>query len=932
MPVPFHGEEFTLHNPEGSEVRVRGWGNQFHAVFETPDGYTVVKDPASGFFHYARLSDDGGQLLPTGARAGTDPGALGVPPHLRVSAQAAKRSAATARDRLPGKPRWEVRREQRKALKRAAADSDATPEGPADLHAGGALGTSTGLCLLIFFPDVPVTISQAEIQNFCNQTGYTGFGNNGSVSDYFSNVSGGKLKYTNIVTAYYKSKHTRGYYTDPAIPYGTRAQELITEALTDLKGKGFDFSRLSVDPGGYVYALNVLYAGQAVNNWSEGLWPHSWSLGNPFVVSATRTFFDYQITNIGDALTLRTFCHENGHMVCDFPDLYDYGYESYGVGDFCLMCYGGSDTNPTEPCAYLKYRAGWAAKVTTLTAGVKATLTTGVNDFLLHRRNTNEYFILENRQQTGRDASLPDRGLAIWHVDKFGSNNNEQMTPAAHYECSLEQADNRFDIEHGFNLGDTDDLFGAPTRTAFGVGTSPASKWWDATASGLEIVQVSAPAETMTVTTKGKGGQIAMVNQVHIKTANRYYLQAVNGGGGDVTAKGPWPREWETFDVVPVAGDWADATSGSTVNLRTWDGHLVSITGPAGAVTATGTDGTIPETRFVLVFPAGEPGLLGHYGRFGLRAANGKFVCAEGGGNGVLVANRAAMGPWETFEAIRHPEPADSVLTTSIRTVSKVDFLQAVGGGGADLSADSPSPVDWATFDILAADRASRGLRDGARVNVRTECGHYLQAEGGGGGKVTAAGIWPREWETFTLVVPGKRLWLRPNGPFGLRTAKGNYVEADHGGGGIVLATATTLTPAATFTATNQAEPTNAAVNGTATAGTAETATNSTQFIRLAGGVGSFRTTYPATLIKALLVTEARVGTPGARLEVRIVVDGQPMQPGVAVLTDSTTYSSHTHSGWLNVQPGYHNIDVEWRTTTGTAYFRNRTLTVQTHR
>jgi len=40
-------------------------------------------------------------------------------------------------------------------------------------------------------------------------------------------------------------------------------------------------------------------------------------------------------------LTLATFCHENGHLVCDFPDLYDYGPESRGVGNFCLMCRGG---------------------------------------------------------------------------------------------------------------------------------------------------------------------------------------------------------------------------------------------------------------------------------------------------------------------------------------------------------------------------------------------------------------------------------------------------------------------------------------------------------------------------------------------------------------------------------------------------------------
>jgi hypothetical protein len=33
-------------------------------------------------------------------------------------------------------------------------------------------------------------------------------------------------------------------------------------------------------------------------------------------------------------------------------------------------------------------------------------------------------------------------------------------------------------------------------------------------------------------------------------------------------------------------------------------------------------------------------------------AANSRFVCAEGGGGGTVVANRAAVGAWETFVRI----------------------------------------------------------------------------------------------------------------------------------------------------------------------------------------------------------------------------------------------------------------------------------------
>ena len=139
--------------------------------------------------------------------------------------------------------------------------------------------------------------------------------------------------------------------------HSVRARELIVDALQDLKNQGFDFSQLSSDTDDYVYALSVFYAGSRVNNWSQGLWPHSWALASPSHASPTKRFSDYQITDMGSQLTLRTFCHENGHMVCDFPDLYDYGSESNGVGHYCLMCYGGPNTNPTQVSAYLKTSA-----------------------------------------------------------------------------------------------------------------------------------------------------------------------------------------------------------------------------------------------------------------------------------------------------------------------------------------------------------------------------------------------------------------------------------------------------------------------------------------------------------------------------------------------------------------------------------------------
>lgn len=495
MSFPFYGQQFTFTQPDGSTLDVRGWGDQHHAVFETLDGYTVVENPASGFYEYAIRKN--GSLKPSTVIPSNLPASiLNIDKGLRESRSVVKAMVLSNLGLPPGNPRWKQRLEQAKIetlnVLRASTVLPAPPQRQ-------TTGNYIGLCLLIQFPDVPGTISLQDVEHFCNQPGYSGYRNNGSVYDYFFDNSDGKLQYRNIIAPYYTAKYPRAYYTNEAVPQPIRATELIEEALAFHLSQGFSFSGLTVDNEQYVYALNVFYAGNVVNKWAKGLWPHSYYLNAPFALAPGSFAYDYQITNMGDELSLGVFCHENGHMICDFPDLYDYGPESRGVGDFCLMCYGGNADlkNPAQVGAYLKYKAGWASKLTTLQPGVLNTITAGQNDFFIHRKNSTEYFIIENRIKEGRDTSLPDEGMTIWLVDEFGSNNNEQMTPLLHYECSLKQADGRNDLEQGHNTGDGSDLFHGPGNSRFGKTTKPASNWWDGSLSGLELSQISTPGNSM---------------------------------------------------------------------------------------------------------------------------------------------------------------------------------------------------------------------------------------------------------------------------------------------------------------------------------------------------------------------------------------------------------------------------------------------------
>jgi M6 family metalloprotease-like protein len=498
MPYPFYGKEFEFIQPDGSAIKVKGWGNQYHAVFESIDGFTVVKNPETGFYEYAKPSMDNRGVKAMGHRIGTvDPKALGIEKHIRASTSMGSKSYSPLYQERSGS-RWQERR-RRAQLSLSRAARGALAYAPPKEE---RIGDYTGLCILIQFPDESGTIPSSEVDNFCNKEGYTGFNNHGSVYDYFYEESLGKLRYKNITIPYYTAKHERSYYTDPSIEQPMRAIELIQEALTDLKDNNFDFEKLSVDDEGYIYALNAFYAGPCVNDWAKGLWPHSCWMEPAFEVGNGIRFKDYQITNMGRELTLGTFCHENGHMIGDFPDLYDYGTddpkeepESVGVGNFCLMGYGGPDEkNPVQIGAYLKYKAGWAGAATHLIDGIY-TAKANENDFFIWPKDhpLTEYFLVENRLKEGRDVALPCSGLAIWHIDELGNHDFEDMLPCRHYECSLEQADGRFDLEHMRNLGDKTDLFSSMVKSTFGSSTEPNSNWWNGTPSGLEVVEIGNP-------------------------------------------------------------------------------------------------------------------------------------------------------------------------------------------------------------------------------------------------------------------------------------------------------------------------------------------------------------------------------------------------------------------------------------------------------
>lgn len=502
LAAPHNGDIFTLHQADGTTLQLKGYGDDFHGVFESMDGYAVIKDNSRGGFCYASLSADGNDLVSTGVLLGkTKP--AGLQKHLRLNQAAAERIAIERRAALTfhtdNYQRWNAWKE------------DVRKNGFTSTPTHTTTGSYIGMTVLVDFKDDEGTITRDKIDKFCNKAGYKEDDNNGSVYDYYRDNSNSLLSYTNIVVGYYRAKKPKSYYNDK----DNDPEVLVKEVADYIKANPpTGFEKLTTFPNGHCCAINILYAGDRPDVWGEGLWPHQSSAG-PYDLGGGKQLYNYQWTNMGDKVTLATFCHENGHMICDYPDLYDYTSRSSGVGEFCLMSSNSSATNPEQICAYLKYKSGWG----NITCVSKADKNCEIyksgpetddhfgNQFYLCQKPgaPTEYFLWENRQKSGRDATLPAAGILVWHVDELGDQNNPSLSANSfhrNYECALVQADNKWQLEKGFNSGDGNDAYyKGNTAAGYADGltdaTAPSAKWWDGSSSGLSITLIGEPKDAM---------------------------------------------------------------------------------------------------------------------------------------------------------------------------------------------------------------------------------------------------------------------------------------------------------------------------------------------------------------------------------------------------------------------------------------------------
>ena len=487
-----HNERLVLEQENGNPVTLVVNGDEFYARMETPDGYTVVYDVRLGLYCYAVVVD--GCFKSTEIPVNKRP-PVGTRKHLQES-------SAVRAAKFEG--RFRILNQQERIVPGAGGINYTLGQNNG-LLAGRRVseGTVKGLTILVEFKDIKTNVRKQDIKNLLSKNNYKTNGNFCSVKEYFLLVSNGKLTYENVVVGPVTLAHDRRYYETHELQ-----REALRAAINDHNVNLADFDSRGE---GIVDAISFMYAGRTVygingdNSNPSDLWPHNSYM--TFYQNGIRTRF-YQLTSLGRSpadLSIGTFCHESGHMLCRFPDLYDYGRrdsdftDSAGLGRYCLMSSGNHldyGRTPAPVCGYLRDLVDWPNNTVYLSEPVEHEIVHG--DYgILHKYLTdkpNEYFIIENRSKMNLDEHLPSSGLAVFHCDTEGSNEWQLATADRHYQCALLQADGKRDLEND-RRGDADDMFADVEGVALSSETMPSSREWDGSDSGLIIRDISVPGQ-----------------------------------------------------------------------------------------------------------------------------------------------------------------------------------------------------------------------------------------------------------------------------------------------------------------------------------------------------------------------------------------------------------------------------------------------------
>ena len=475
--VPVH-----VNQPDGTVLSCLASGDEFYNWLHDQNGYTILRNPATGFLVYADKMD--GNLVPTAFIAGrTD---------VRTLVQAGLR-VRLLDDRKPQEAR----------ISSLEAPAVNTPQ----------TGTINNIVVYVRFSD-QTEFPQTLINDTAGIFNSTAAGAN-SFRNYYAEVSYNQL--TIASTFYpgstpgvysYQDAHPRAYYmpydvtTNPAGYNGegertTREHALLRNAVNAIAAQVPAGLIIDADSDGSIDNICFVVRGEPTA-WATLLWPHKWSLYTaPYAYINGKLVWTYNF-QMETKLDVGILCHEMFHSL-GAPDLYHDQAGAYvdlePVWAWDLMEWNRDP--PEHMGAYMKWKYGhWIPAIPEITTSGRYTLhplTNATNNCYMIRSpfSANEFFVVEYRLGVGTfEGNLYNQGLLVYRINSaYTGNFNGPPDEVYIYRPDGTLSDNG---EPWFAPFSSDQ-----SRTAINDSTNPSSFLTSGSAGGLSISNVSAMGETI---------------------------------------------------------------------------------------------------------------------------------------------------------------------------------------------------------------------------------------------------------------------------------------------------------------------------------------------------------------------------------------------------------------------------------------------------
>lgn len=258
-----------------------------------------------------------------------------------------------------------------------------------------------------------------------NERGFNERMGPGCVADYLRDQSAGRV---NLQFDIYGPVKISAKVNNPKITYRTSDVEM-KEAINRLSENAeVDFSVYDWDGEGVANIVLFVAAGYTGNQVKGNLYPNTGyflkelpgGVDAYFASLTCELWGDDKLCGIGTIL--HEFCHFLG-----LPDIYPVTSAAnvYSVLDEWDLMDGGNYTNygwcPPNLSAMERMYLGWASPEELTEAatieGMKPLSDGGKTYIVRSSDNSDEFYLLENRQQSGWDYGCPGSGLLIYHID-----------------------------------------------------------------------------------------------------------------------------------------------------------------------------------------------------------------------------------------------------------------------------------------------------------------------------------------------------------------------------------------------------------------------------------------------------------------------------------------------------------------------------------